>query len=141
MSTASVVGARSTTMKPLGWPEIRRFARHPAFLAGVSLCSLILFFAIREAIAEPTNDRMGAGVVALFIGVCSMLASSFLTRWMKGADEILEATPTTRPRRTAALCATCPDRRRHARSTACRAQLPGRHDDSHHTEVRRQCPH
>jgi hypothetical protein len=107
MSTASVVDARSTTMKPLVWLEIRRFARHPVFLVGVSLCTLTLFFAMREAIAHPTNDRMGAAVVALFIGVFSMLAAYFLTRSMKDADEILEATPTSRPTRTAALCATC----------------------------------
>jgi hypothetical protein len=107
MTTASVVDARSTTMKPLVWLEIRRFARHPVFLVGVSLCTLILFFAMQEAIAHPTNDRMGAAFVALFIGVSSMLAAYFLTRSMRDAEEILEATPTTRPRRTAALCAMC----------------------------------
>jgi hypothetical protein len=107
MSTASVVGAHSTTMKPLVWLEIRRFARHPVFLVGVSLCTLILFFAMQEAIAHPTNDRMGAAVVALFIGVASVLAAYLLTRSMRHAEEILEATPTSRPTRTAALCATC----------------------------------
>jgi len=107
MSTTGVTEAHSTTMRPLVWLELRRFARHPVFLAGVSLCTLILFFAMREAIAHPSNDRMGAAVVALFIGVFSMLAAYFLTRSMRGADEILQATPATRPRRTAALCATC----------------------------------
>jgi len=94
-------------MKPLVWLEIRRFARHPVFLAGVTLCTLTLFFVIREGIAHPTNDRIGAAVVTLFIGVFSLLAAYFLTGSMRHAEEILEATPTSRPRRTAALCATC----------------------------------
>ena len=107
MSTLPADARQNASIKPLVWLEIRRFARHPVFLVGVSLCTLSLFFAMRDAIAEPTNDRMGAAVVALFIGVFSMLAAYFLTRSMKDADEILEATPTTRPTRTAALCATC----------------------------------
>ena len=107
MSSPVVVEAHSATLKPLVWLEIRRFARHPVFLAGVSLCILFLFIAMREAIGQPSNDRMGAGVVALFIGLCSMLAAYFLTRSMKDADEILDVTPTSRPTRTAALCATC----------------------------------
>jgi len=107
MSSVSVSEAHSTTMKPLVWLEIRRFARHPVFLAGLTACTVVLVVAEQDAIAHPTNDRIGAAAVALFIGVFSVLAAYFLTRSMKSAEEILEATPTTRPRRTAALCATC----------------------------------
>lgn len=107
MSTASVVGARSTTMKPLVWLEIRRFARHPVFLTGLTACTVVLVVAAQDAIAHPTNDRIGAAAVALFIGVFSVLAAYLLTRSMRDAEEILEATPTARPIRTAALCATC----------------------------------
>ncbi|MEO6144226.1 MAG: hypothetical protein ABIP19_09630 [Dermatophilaceae bacterium] len=112
MSTAAIARkpfaeVHSTSLKPLVWLEIRRFARHPVFLAGVASCTLVLFIALREAIGDPTNDRIGAAAVALFVGLFSVLAAYLLTRSMNEADEILEATPTARPTRTAALCATC----------------------------------
>lgn len=107
MSTQAVDAGRNTSMKPLVWLEIRRFARHPVFLAGVASCTLVLFIALRASIGEPTSDRIGAAAVALFVGLFSVLAGYLLTRSMNDADEILEATPTARPTRTAALCATC----------------------------------
>jgi hypothetical protein len=107
MSTQAVDARQNTSMKPLVWLEIRRFARHPVFLAGVASCTLVLFITLRKAIGEPTSDRIGAPAVALFVGLFSLLAGYLLTRSMNDADEILEATPTPRPTRTAALCATC----------------------------------
>ena len=106
MSTLTVLRP-NRSMKPLMWLEVRRFARHPVFLTGLTMGTATLIIAEREAIAKPTNDRMGAAAVALFIGLFSVLAAYLLTRSLDDADEVLEATPTARPARTAALCATC----------------------------------
>jgi hypothetical protein len=94
-------------MRPLVWLEIRRFARHPVFLTSVVLCILTFVMALSEQIANPTNDRVGAAAVSLFIGLFSMLTAYLITRSMKDAAEILEATPTSLTTRTASLCAMC----------------------------------
>ena len=99
--------SRSRTMRPLVWLEIRRFARHPVFLTGVASCTVLLFIALRDLIAHPSNDRVGAAVVSLFVGLFSVLTAYLITRSMKDSAEILEATPTSMPTRTAALCAMC----------------------------------
>jgi hypothetical protein len=98
---------QSTSLKPLVWLEVRRFARHPVFLTGLTMCTAVLIIAEREAITQPTNDRMGAAAVAMFLGLSSVLAGYRLTRSLDDADEMLAVTPTGRSARTAALCATC----------------------------------
>jgi hypothetical protein len=94
-------------MRALVWLEIRRFARHPVFLTGVASCIVVLVMAMQEQIAKPTNDRVGAAAVSLIVGLFSMLTAYLITRSMKDAAEILEATPTSLPTRTASLCAMC----------------------------------
>jgi len=107
MSAPTLDARPSTSLKPLVWLEIRRFARHPVFITGLTLGTVTLVVAERDAIENPTNDRVGAAAVALFIGLFSVLAAYLLTRSTNAADDILEASPTTRAARTAALCSTC----------------------------------
>jgi hypothetical protein len=99
--------SHSGSMRPLVWLEIRRFARHPVFLTGVASCIVVLVMAMQELTAHPTNDRVGAAVVSLFVGLFSVLTAYLITRSMKDSAEVLEATPTSVTRRTAAVCAMC----------------------------------
>src|SRR6476469_9213947 len=65
--------------------EAWRFARHPMFLVGTALGVVFT-------------------VVALTVGVASMITAYHLTRSFHGAGELLEASPTSVTTRTAALC-------------------------------------
>ena len=85
--------------------ELVRFARHPLLLVGAALCAFFTILALRQSAG--TVDRMGAPVVALFLGVVSMLVADFLTGSTRRSKEVLSAAPTTDLARTAALCIAC----------------------------------
>lgn len=84
--------------------EVKRFVRHPMFLFGTALGVLFTTMALNEQADKVTGDALSLPVVALTVGVASMISAYHLTRSFHGADELLEATPTKVTSRTAALC-------------------------------------
>jgi hypothetical protein len=86
--------------------EAARLARHPMLVAGTVLGILFTAIALDEQSDRVTGDSLGLPVVALTVGVGSMLAAFHLTRSLHRADELVEASPTSQTARTAALCVT-----------------------------------
>src|SRR6478609_459672 len=84
--------------------EAWRFARHPMFLVGTALGIVFTAMALNEEAHQVTSDSLSLPVVALTVGVASMITAYHLTRSFHGAGELLEASPTSVTTRTAALC-------------------------------------
>ena len=84
--------------------EAWRFARHPMFLVGTALGVVFTAMALNEQAHQVTSDSLSLPVVALTVGVASMITAYHLTRSFHGAGELLEASPTSVTTRTAALC-------------------------------------
>ncbi len=84
--------------------EAKRLARHPMFLVGTALGVLFTAMALAEQADQVTGDSLSLPVVALTVGVASLIAAYHLTRSFHGAGELLEASPTSVTRRTGALC-------------------------------------
>src|SRR6476469_8145256 len=97
------VGHRNP-LGPLARIEARRLARHPMFLVGTALGVVFTAMALNEQAHQVTSDSMSLPVVALTVGVASMITAYHLTRSFHGAGELLEASPTSVTTRTAALC-------------------------------------
>ena len=84
--------------------EAWRLARHPMFLVGTALGVVFTVMALNEQADQVTGDSLSLPVVALTVGVASMITAYHLTRSFHGAGELLEASPTSVTTRTAALC-------------------------------------
>ncbi|KRC92578.1 hypothetical protein ASE25_04430 [Terrabacter sp. Root85] len=84
--------------------EAWRFARHPMFLVGTALGVVFTAMALNEQAHQVTSDSLSLPVVALTVGVASMITAYHLTRSFHRAGELLEASPTSVTTRTAALC-------------------------------------
>jgi hypothetical protein len=84
--------------------ETARLARHPAFVGGTLFGLVSTALAISEEGDQVTGNALGLPVVALTVGLGAMLAAYRLTRSFDRADELVEAAPTSRTTRTAALC-------------------------------------
>ena len=84
--------------------EAWRFARHPMFLVGTALGVVFTAMALNEQAHQVTSDSLSLPVVALTVGVASMITAYHLTRSFHGAGELLEASPTSVTTRTTALC-------------------------------------
>jgi hypothetical protein len=88
--------------------EMRRFARHPAFLVGVvvSFALLVLMMVLDDAPAP--SDLLSMPVVpAFFIGMTSLVAAHRLTRSTDASVEAVGTAPGTEAHRTAALAMAC----------------------------------
>ena len=106
MSATLAVGPEAVpghhpTFVPLAARELRRFVVNPVFLFAVAMCVVI-----------GTGDSDGVveidevvGYPAVFLGGFGMMAMYWLTRSMRDSEPVVGVTPTTRPVRTAALCA------------------------------------
>ena len=94
------VAGRSTFVN-LALRELRRFVVNPVFLFGVGMTAWIV------ADPEPGVVEIDsvAGYPAVFLGGLGMMAMYWLTRSMRDSEPVVGVTPTTRPVRTAALCA------------------------------------
>jgi len=103
VNTLTAPQVRSTALEPLVRLEIRRFLRHPAFLAGLAAC--VIFTAISAPTASP--DVNSGFLAAAFIGVVSMLVTYFQTRSTRSSGEALDSSPTSVTQRTAAMCVVC----------------------------------
>lgn len=112
-STSNTVSATATAtlhlgdrnpLGPLARIEARRLARHPMFLVGTALGVVFTAMALNEQAHQVTSDSLSLPVVALTVGVASMISAYHLTRSFHAADELLEASPTAVTTQTAALC-------------------------------------
>lgn len=97
-------GGRDTRIRPLARLEMSRLARHPMFLAGLAFGVLMTLVAVQEMTKVVTVDALSMPVTAVSVGVFSMVAAHQLTRSFDRAEELLEATPTSRVERTSSLC-------------------------------------
>ena len=85
--------------------EAVRFGRHPAFLFGAALGITLTAMALKEQASDQvTGDSLSMPVVALTVGLASMITGYHLTRSFQRADEVVEAAPVCVTRRTGALC-------------------------------------
>jgi hypothetical protein len=81
-----------------------RIARHPVFLTGTAFAVLATTMTVQDLRKSGTGEALGMPVVALGVGLFAMLAAHQLTRSFDGANELVEAAPTSRVGRTWALC-------------------------------------
>ena len=75
--------------------EAMRLAKHPVLLVGTALGIVFTAMALNEQADQVTGDSLGLPVVALTVGVASMLAAFHLTRSFHRAGELVEASPTS----------------------------------------------
>ena len=97
-------GGYRSTFGALSRIETLRFARHPMFLLGTALGILFTAMALSEQADQVTGDALSLPVVALTVGLPSMIAAYHLTRSFHRAGELVESTPTSRTTSTGALC-------------------------------------
>ena len=106
MTTTVTRPAATSTMSLLALArlEARRFARHPAFLAGVAL----LGWGLWAGLNHKSTDAYSTGVEPAFlVGVFGMVVAFRLTQSTRRSSEALNSAPTPAPVRTAALCIAC----------------------------------
>ena len=94
--------AGRTTFLALAAREMRRFVINPVFLFGVVMTAWTTWD-YRNAPANAVGT--GNWFPWIFLGGFGMLATFWLTRSMRDSEPVVGVTPTTRPARTAALCA------------------------------------
>src|SRR6476469_6773968 len=97
------VGHRNP-LGPLARIEARRLGRRPMFLVGTALGVVFTVMALNEQAHQVTSDSLSLPVVALTVGVASMISAYHLTRSFHAAGELLEASPTSVTTQTGALC-------------------------------------
>jgi hypothetical protein len=103
--TAVVVPARTAKVPSLLWPLARieavRYARHPVFLVGLTLCAV--FSAGRMGPMELDWQVMPA----FFLGVLGIVVAARLTRSTDTSAPVISSAPVPTTVRTAALCLAC----------------------------------
>ncbi len=81
--------------------EMRRYARHPLFLAGLLLTALSCYLYLHDTLTDPGGLP---GYPATFLGVFGIVIGFRLSHSLREADEALDVTPASPQLRTAALC-------------------------------------
>jgi hypothetical protein len=95
-----------TLLGTLAVLEAIRLAKHPVLLVSTGLGVLFTVLEVTDKSTAVSTDALGLPVVAATIGLGAMLAAFYLTRSFHRADELIEASPTSRTARTGALCLT-----------------------------------
>jgi hypothetical protein len=94
------VEARST-LRPLAWIEMKRFARHPIFLIGLVFCAVL-------SAGEHGPIELDYHVIpSFFIGVLGLVVAARLTVSTRRSGPVVDSAPVSRTTRTAALCLAC----------------------------------
>lgn len=106
MTTITLPGPTSTPtsttgLRPLALIEARRFARHPLFLAGFALCTVV------SAGRHGPEEIDYQVIPAFFFGVLGFVVAARLTRSTGRSRAVVDAAPVSRTTRTAALCLAC----------------------------------
>jgi hypothetical protein len=109
MSTLTATRPRTQgggpTLRQLALADARRYAHHPLFLLGL-LLSLGLNGAWVALAREP--DPLAATIIpAFFLGVLGFVVAHRLTTSLRPTHELVDASPSSRRRRTLALCLAC----------------------------------
>jgi hypothetical protein len=91
----------AATLAALSRYEIRRYARHPLFLAGLALTALMLALYL---VSRRTDVDALVVYPASYLGVFGVMIGYWLTLSTRHAAEALDATPTPAHLRTVALC-------------------------------------
>jgi hypothetical protein len=81
--------------------EIRRYARHPLFLAGVALTALTGYLYLHTTLTDPGGPQ---GYPGTFLGVFGIVIGFRLTQSMRSAAEVVVVTPASPQLRTGAVC-------------------------------------
>lgn len=107
MTSISLPAHTTRGLTPMVSIEARRFARHPAFLVGVTIAFAILaFFSFDDAPAF--GDVLSTPVVpAFFIGFTALITAARITQSTEVAVEAVGTAPGSEARRTAALVGAC----------------------------------
>jgi hypothetical protein len=92
---------RGATLSALGRYEIRRYARHPVFLAGLAVTAVMVTLYL---VSGRTDVDALVVYPASLLGVFGVMIGYWLTLSTQSAAEALDATPTPAHLRTAALC-------------------------------------
>jgi hypothetical protein len=90
------------TFTALAARETRRLVLNPVFLFAVAFIVFALWAGPDPGITEIDTANP---YPAIFLGGFGMMATYWLTRSMRASEPVVGVTPTTRPVRTAALCA------------------------------------
>lgn len=99
-------GGGRTAFGTLARIEALRFGRHPMFLFATAFGIAVTAGALSEQAELPTSDALGMPMVALTVGLGSVITAYHLTRSFHRSDELLKASPTSPTTRTASLCLT-----------------------------------
>jgi hypothetical protein len=106
--TATLAAARPeavtgrTAFAALAVRELCRFVVSPVFLFAVVMTAYLMW--ARQS-ASVTDINTVNCYPAIFLGGFGMMATFWLTRSMRDSEPVVGVTPTTLPKRTAALCA------------------------------------
>jgi hypothetical protein len=105
VTASPTAGAATTaTVRELALVDAKRFARHPLFIIGnLANVALIYGFA-RDRTAEPLGSAISP---AFFLGVFGLIVAHRLTTSLRPSRELVDSLPSSRRRRTAALCLAC----------------------------------
>ena len=95
-------GAGRTKLVELAAREMRRFVLNPVFLFAVAITAWSTWTGRSASVIEIDSVNP---FPAIFLGGFGMMATFWLTRLMRASKPVVGVTPTTRPARTAALCA------------------------------------
>jgi hypothetical protein len=87
--------------------EARRFARHPLSLFAVAVLVVALAIAVSQQSVVDVAAMDGMPFMALLLGVFGFVVAHRLTTSLGSTADLAETAPTSRNRRTAALCLAC----------------------------------
>lgn len=108
MASLSLPTTGSSSLGAMARIEARRFARHPVFLTGVVLTSVIWALILVLDDATYFGDALSTPVLpAFFIGLTSLVTAARLTRSTEVAAEAMGTAPGTEAQRTAAVAMAC----------------------------------
>lgn len=91
----------STSLKTLAWVEAKRYAKHPLFLVGLVLATIV-------SIGKHGPIELDYQVIpAFFIGVFGIIVAGRLASATRRSEPVIGAAPVSAFTRTAALCLAC----------------------------------
>ncbi|HSU74687.1 MAG TPA: hypothetical protein VLI66_07090, partial [Terrabacter sp.] len=86
--------------------ESMRLARHPVLISATVIGLVATTTALIRSVGVATDEVFVLPDVASTVGIPAVLSAFYLTRSFSRGDELLEASPTSTTKRTAALCVT-----------------------------------
>jgi hypothetical protein len=94
----------SATLRELALADARRYARHPLFLVGFSMSLVLTWWAVTLRDPNPVAPTL---IPAFLVGAFGFVVAHRLTTSLRRSEELVGSLPSSRRRRSVALCLAC----------------------------------